>query len=39
MPERPKKLLDVVREALRRRHCSIRTEEAYYYFTTVIIGE
>ena len=29
VPARPRKLLDHVRDVLRRRHFSIRTEEAY----------
>jgi hypothetical protein len=29
MPERPKQLLDQVREAVQRKHCSPRTEESY----------
>jgi len=29
MDERPKRLLDVVREVVRLAHYSIRTEEAY----------
>jgi hypothetical protein len=29
MEKRPKKLLDQVREAIRRKHYSIRTEKAY----------
>ena len=29
MEERPKKLLDQVRDAIRRKHYSVRTEEAY----------
>lgn len=29
MENRPKKLLDRVREAIRRKHYSIRTEETY----------
>jgi len=32
MPDRPKKLLDLVRETLRRKHYSIRTEEAYVHW-------
>jgi len=32
MDERPKQLLDVVREVIRLEHYSIRTEEAYVYW-------
>jgi hypothetical protein len=32
MPERPKKLLDLVREAIRVKHYSYRTEESYVYW-------
>ena len=28
-PQKPKKLLDIAKEILRRKHYSIRTEEAY----------
>jgi hypothetical protein len=30
MEKRPKRLLDQVREAIRVKHYSIRTEEAYF---------
>jgi len=30
--KKPKKLLDLAKEILRRKHYSIRTEEAYIYF-------
>jgi Phage integrase, N-terminal SAM-like domain len=32
MPERPKKLLDPFREAIRLKHYSYRTEESYVYW-------
>ena len=32
MEKRPKKLLDQVREAIRRKHYSIRTERAYVFW-------
>jgi hypothetical protein len=31
MTERPKKLLDQVRDVIRRKHYSIRTEETYIH--------
>jgi len=34
MENRPKKLLDQVREAIRRKHDSIRTEETYVAWIT-----
>ena len=37
MEQRPKKLLDQVRDAVRLKHYSIRTEEAYVGWTTRFI--
>ena len=34
MPERPRKLLDAVRETIRLKHYSPRTEEAYVHWIT-----
>lgn len=37
MPEQPKKLLDQLRDAIRLRHYSIRTEETYVSWATQFI--
>ena len=34
MPDRPRKLLDAVRETIRLKHYSPRTEEAYVHWIT-----